>query len=337
MLLYLMVFTATAAIMIAAGSVLTLGADAIAERTGIGRAWIGAVLLAGATSLPELTTAVSAVRVDAPNLAAGDLFGSSLANMLILAIVDLLPPRGRVLRHAAIESALAGCLAIVLNLLGLLFVLLHPKWTLFGISPASALILLVYLGGSRAVYRSGLRQSDGGRAERGSRKVAGARPARSLRWTIAGLAGATVAICATAPLLSWSAKNIAEVSGLGTTFVGTWLLGLCTSIPEFAASLAAVRIGSFDLAVGNLFGSNSFNMVIFLALDIANPAGSIFGTVSPVHAISVILAIVLMSLGLAAILYRAERRFMMIEPDSALMLLTYCASMWLLYTHTRGR
>lgn len=112
------------------------------------------------------------------------------------------------------------------------------------------------------------------------------------------------------------------------------MLGLSTALPELVTCFAAVRIGAYDLAVGNLFGSNSFNMVIFFALGLAVPGGSIFADLNPAHALSGALSVILMSLGLAGILYRAERRFAMIEPDSALMLAAYLASIWLIYKYS---
>jgi cation:H+ antiporter len=273
----------------------------------------------------------------APNLAAGDLFGSSLANMLILAIVDQLSRERGVLRSAAIENALTACLAISLNTLGALFVLTKWHMTLLGVSPLSLALLLVYLGGTRAVYRNGVRQAE----TLASASAQAVRPTshghtrtHSLKRTLAAFVGAAAVILVASPALAWSAKHLAEVTGLGSTFIGTWLLGLCTSLPELATSVAAVRIGAVDLAVGTLFGSNSFNMVIFVALDIAYPAGSIFGGLSATHAISGMLAVVLMTLGLAGILYRAERRFVMLEPDSALMILIYAFSIWVIYAHS---
>jgi cation:H+ antiporter len=336
MLLYVLVFLASAAVVVAAGTVLTRTADAIAQATGLGRAWIGAALLAGATSLPEIATDVSAVRMHAPNLAAGDLFGSSLANMLILAIIDQLSRERGVLRSAAIENALTACLAISLNTLGALFVLARPRFTLLGVSPLSLVLLLVYLGGTRLVYRNGVRHSEAlvATPAQPANATSGSRRSSSLKRTLTALAAAAVVILVASPALAWSAKHLAEATGLGSTFIGTWLLGLCTSLPELATSIAAVRIGALDLAVGTLFGSNSFNMVIFVALDIAYPAGSIFGGLSATHAISGMLAVVLMTLGLAGILYRAERRFIMLEPDSALMILVYAFSIWIIYAHS---
>jgi cation:H+ antiporter len=108
----LAVFVAAGALLVFAGAALTRTADAIAELTGLGRLWIGSVVLAAATSLPELATDVSAVRLDAADLAAGDLFGSSLANMMILAALGYLRPSRPVFRAATPGHAVTACLAI---------------------------------------------------------------------------------------------------------------------------------------------------------------------------------------------------------------------------------
>src|SRR5688572_33303106 len=118
-----LLFVATGAVVVIAGTALARFGEAIAQRTKVGQLWIGAVLLAGATSLPELGTDISATRMGAVDLAIGDLFGSSMANMLILALVDLLPPRRQVLRQATLDHALAMCLAISLNALAAVFLL----------------------------------------------------------------------------------------------------------------------------------------------------------------------------------------------------------------------
>ena len=107
MLAPLIQFLICAAVIIVAGTFLSKYADAIAELTGLGRLLIGSVLLAGATSLPELTVDISAVRLGAVDLAVGDLLGSSLMNLLILAVVDLsYYSRGRMLSKQAAAHAL---------------------------------------------------------------------------------------------------------------------------------------------------------------------------------------------------------------------------------------
>lgn len=157
-------------------------------------------------------------------------------------------------------------------------------------------------------------------------------PKLSLRQALLGFGGAAAVILISAPIFAWGAKGIAEMTGLGNTFVGTWLVGLSTSLPELVASLAAVRMGAFDMAVGNLFGSNAFNMAIFFPLDLAQ-SGSIFAAVDPSHVVSALFGVILMGLGLAAIAYRAKRRFAMLEPDSLLILVAYLLGIWLLYVH----
>ena len=120
-----LLFLASAAAVVGAGPVLSRAGDVIAERTGIGRVWVGSILLAGATSLPELATDVSAVRLGAADLAAGDLFGSSMANMLSLALIELSAPRRQVFRTVTLDHALAACLALVLTASALVLVVLR--------------------------------------------------------------------------------------------------------------------------------------------------------------------------------------------------------------------
>jgi cation:H+ antiporter len=325
------VCVSSGAVVVAAGVAMTRTADAIAEITGIGRLWLGAALLAAATSLPELATDVAAVLLEAPDLAAGDLFGSSLANMLILALIGLAAPRARALAQATLDHALLACLAISLNALAGALVLLAWPLALAGVSPGSLLLALGFLAGMRVVHRQDASARERAAVERveARRRDSGRRALRSAAGRFAAAAAITLAA---APAFAWSAEAIALGTGLGTTFVGTWLVGLATSLPELVSCFAAVRLGSAELAIGNLFGSNAFNMAIFLALDLVHPGASIFAALSPAHVPSALFAVVSMSLGLAAIVYRAERRFWMIEPDSALMILVYLAAVWVGWT-----
>src|SRR3546814_9716818 len=127
----LAVFALLGLMLITFASLLAHAADRIADATGIGRVWIGTILLAGATSLPELATDVAAVKIGAADLAAGDLFGSSMANMLIFALVGLfigkLTPPGR-----SAEIVALAALAMLLNAGAALFVILRPSGTLLG-------------------------------------------------------------------------------------------------------------------------------------------------------------------------------------------------------------
>jgi cation:H+ antiporter len=319
------VFLASCAVVVGAGARLAREADVIAEETGIGRLWVGTLLLAAATSLPELASDVWAVRFGAPDLAVGDLFGSSMANMLVLALVDLRARAG----SATLDHALAACVAIGSNALAALLVLARSPLAWFGIAPGSLALGAVWLAGTRAAHRRARRAATALDAPGRRGEEARAR----LRRATLGFGVAALAILAAAPAFAWSAQRIAELSGLGTTFVGAALVGLATSLPELVTSLAAARLGAYDLAIGNVFGSNAFNMAIFLPLDLAHP-GSIFAALDPEHALTALVAVVLMSLGLAALLLGAERRFALVAPDRLLMIALYFGGLALLYART---
>ena len=307
-----------ASVLVAAGTVLARSGDQIAARTRLGGVWVGSVFLAFATSLPELTTDVAAVRMGAPNLAAGDLFGRSMANMLILALINLLPAGAGIFRKAVLDHALYATLAILLTAVAALAILLRPSVTLLGLGPGSIAIIVVYLAGSRAIFRhSVLAQKAGTTAEMGGD---GAHALR--RAAIMFLAGAAVILVA-APAFARAAQELAVVTGVGDTVVGTWLVGFATSLPELVTSLAAVRLGAVDLAVGNLFGSNAFNMLIIPLLDLALGGRPFLGVISPVNAVSGIAAIALMAVAIAALVYRAEARFRLLEPSSAIIIVGY--------------
>ncbi|MBM4134323.1 MAG: sodium:calcium antiporter [Nitrospira sp.] len=328
-----LMFVLSATLIVVAGTKLSQYGDRIAEHTGLGRLWIGVVLLAGATSLPEAFTAISAVLIDAPNIAVGDLFGAGLSNMLTLALIDLAYREKRVWQQAALEQVLIAALAIVLTgLAGLLIVVQQPI-PIQGVGPGTVAIAAIYVLGMRVVFR----QEDMRRREKERERIVEAGEAHraasteALRRASIGFAVAALALLAAAPMLAESAKEIAASTGLSTTFIGTSLVAVITSLPELVTSFAAVRLGALDLAVGNLFGSNAINMAVLFLADAAYRKGPLLASIEPTHAVTALLSILLMSVGLMGIIYRAEKRFPLIEPDSVLMIVGYLSGMWLLF------
>ncbi|HEX6059607.1 MAG TPA: hypothetical protein VFZ11_11385 [Gemmatimonadaceae bacterium] len=329
----LVTFLLAALVVVGAGTVLARSGDVIAARTALGGLWVGSVFLAFATSLPELATDIAAIRIGALDLAAGDLFGSSMANMLILAVLNLLPTGSGLFRKAALEHALYAAVAIILTSVAAVSILLRPSVSVLGIGPETMLLLAIYLAGSRAIYRHGtLARQAAATAEMGGQPAVAAPvapgehapgPTTSLRRAIGMFVGASLVILVAAPQFARSAEQLAVVTGLGTTFVGTWLVGFSTSLPELVTSLAAVRLGAFDLAVGNLFGSNAFNMTILVVLDAAQGPGSFLGLVETSHAISALVAVALMAVAVAALVSRAEGRLRVLEPSSGIIIVGY--------------
>ena len=320
------VFGISAFAVAGAGIVLARSGDAIAERTGLGGLVVGMFLLAGATSLPEIVVDVSAALADAPDLAVGDLFGSSMANMAILAVVDLVY-RGRVWTHVGLGQARLAAVAIALTSVALLAMFVPHGLAIGWIGVETIVIVAGYLAATAWIHRTrcaGRREQDvtgeviapigwGGEAQ-------SVMPMRSVVIRFALAAGV---ILVAAPFVALSAQGLAIQTGIGETFVGAFLLAATTSLPELVASLTAVRIGARDLAVGNLFGSNAFNMVALLAADLAYFPGPILAAVAPAQAVAGIGAILLMALALAAVIHGTETRILRLEPDAMALLLVY--------------
>jgi cation:H+ antiporter len=322
----------------AAGSVLARSADQIAEATGLGRLLVGSLLLAAVTSLPELSVDIAAIRSGYIDLAAGDLFGSSLMNLLILAIVDLSIRSGRkMLSREGAAHALSATLGIaVTSLAGLAIVTADklPAAMILGMSGWSWAILLSYLFGARMIFinqRISARlaaesQSDESGLFQGS---SARKPSFLLSAIIFG--AAAVVLCFAGPKLAHVAGALAEETGLGGTFVGTTLVAVTTSLPELVASLTAIRIGAIDLAIGNAFGSNAFNIVLFVPLDFLHE-GSIFLSMSGAHAVTAFTVVLATAIAVLGQLYHGERRLPFIEPDAFLMLFVVLGGLFLIYS-----
>jgi cation:H+ antiporter len=329
-------FLASAVAVVLAGTTLARQGDVIAAHTRLGALWVGSVFLAVATSLPELATDIAAVRLGEPDLAAGDLFGSSMANMLILALINLLPRGEPLFRKVTLDHALYAALAIIMSCLAAIFILFRSPVSLLGIGPGSLALLVTYLIGSRAIFMHGVLAHEARTTvEMGAPVGPPDEHSQSLRGAAWRFAAASVVILVAAPVFAHSAAGLAESTGLGTTFFGTWLVGFATSLPELVTSLAAVRLRAYDLAVGNLFGSNALNMAMFVPLDIAHTSGPVLATVETLHVVSALVGIVLMATALAALVYRAKGRARMVEPSSAVMVLAYVAGLALLYLQTQ--
>jgi len=105
---------------------------------------------------------------------------------------------------------------------------------------------------------------------------------------------------------------------------------VATSLPELVASITAIRLGAFDLVVGNIFGSNAFNMLLFPVLDGVHD-GPLFAAASPVHAVTAFAVILVTVIAVLGQLYSVERRKRLIEADAMLMLVVLGGAFLLVY------
>jgi cation:H+ antiporter len=311
---------------------LTRAADRIAELTGLGRLLVGAVLLAGATSLPELSVDVSAVLKGLDDIAVGDLLGSSLFNLLILAVADLVhKKRGWMLSRAAGAHAISGVMSMLLTAVVGVVILSRFGVSLWGIGAGGAIVFVAYALTIRIIYYDQRFAREQATAEGAVQQL----PAKSerrpaLRRAIVEFALAAVAIVAAAPFVADAAGTIAEISGLGGTFIGTTLVAFSTSLPELVSTTAAVRLGAFDLAVGNIFGSNAFNMAMLLPVDIASQ-GPLLATVSTTHAVTALWVVIITSVAVIGELYHVERRKRLLEPDAVMIIVLVLLALLTIY------
>ncbi|MGE0371064.1 MAG: sodium:calcium antiporter [Gammaproteobacteria bacterium] len=317
----------------AAGYHLSLYGDMIGEKLGLSRSWVGVVMVASVTSLPELVTGLSAVTVArAPDIAAGDVLGSCVFNLLLIVILDFLHREESVYTRARVGHVLsAGFGVILIGFVGMNLLLAHN-----GIEPAflhvglyTPIILFIYALAMRTVFRyeqiQDLPVID--ENDKRYRKV-------TLRQAVTGYALASAVVVAAGVWLPFVGKDIAEVMGWGESFVGTLFIAAVTSLPEAAVSIAAVRLGALDMAMGNLFGSNLFNMAILAIDDIAYLPGPLLSGVSQVHAVSALSAMMMSGIAIVGLFYRPQRRvFRTVGWVSLFLLSVYLVNTFAIYLY----
>ncbi len=326
-------FLLSAIVIVAAGAALTQCGDIISRRTRLGGLMVGSVLLAGATSLPELAIDIHALRMESADLAVGDLMGSSLFNLLILVVLDLTRySHGRMLSKTSARHAVGASVSIMLTAIVGIFIFLGPQLegvSLLRLGPGSFVLLAAYAFGVRLLYSDG----DQEKSKEAEPETGGLIPwldRLGLKGAIVGYLVAAAVILAAAPFLARAASDLAEETGLGGTFFGTTFVALCTSLPEVVTTFAAVRMKAFDLAIGNIFGSNCFNMIILVPLDVV-AGGGLLAEVSRTHLYTALCVIVVTGVVILGQLHRVERRKSFLEPDALLALVLILGSLTGLY------
>ena len=322
------IFIASATAIVIAATQLAKYGDIIAIRTRLGGMFVGVLLMAGATSLPEVLTTINAVSQSVPNLAAGNLLGSNMFNMVLLALIDIAGRNHRILRKAALKHALSGSLSTFMIALVILMLLANIPARIGWVGVDSILIIMAYVVAIGLVQRGGV----GAPASAPDTEIPANTP--SLRRGLIGFAIASAALVLITPYLVSSSADIAEITGLGTSFVGTTLVAIVTSLPELVTTLAALKIGADDMAIGNLFGSNMFNMFALGLTDLFYTQGRFLDIIDPSFLLVGVLGLVMTSMALIGNLAKLERRLWFIEIDALALILVYFGGLWLLYTQS---
>ncbi|MDI1259261.1 sodium:calcium antiporter [Aquabacterium sp.] len=329
LLLIWLKFAACVCVIGVAGVRLSRYGDALAKLTGLSRNWIGLILIATVTSLPELVTGLSAVTVAAaPDIAVGDVLGSCVFNLAILALIDLVY-REKVMYCVASSAHVLSAGFGVILLAGVALVLLLSAQgaipTIGHVSLASVAILALYLMAMRALYKAEQRHAGHQVVEQ---------PDMTLKAALWGYGVASVVIVGAGIWLPFIGVELARIMGWSNSFVGTLLVAFATSVPELATTWGALRIGAIDMALGNLLGSNLFDVVILALDDFAYLPGAIYQQVSPIHAVTAITACMMSGAVVVALAYRPVSRVWHTASWASLSLLAmYLLNAVLQYRH----
>lgn len=312
-------FLACAAVIVAAGYFLVRFGDVIAERTGLGRLWAGVILIATATSLPELFTGVSSVLIfDVPDIAVGSLLGSCVFNLLLLVILDFASKKRSFfdgVNPAYIVETSFSLVLVAIVALGFFLgdVLKSLPW----IWPGSLLVPFVYVFALRVTMREGRHlphtrntHFDSKGEQESVEKGQPAKKSISLGKAILGYSISAAFVIGAAIWLPGVSDKIAESTGLGSSFVGGILVALTTSLPEIVTTLTAFRIGAAEMAFSNIIGSNMFNMLILFVDDMLYVRGPIFSAVSDVHLTTAIIVMGMTGVVITALAIRKQRQFL---------------------------
>ncbi|MBK9273380.1 MAG: sodium:calcium antiporter [Flavobacteriales bacterium] len=325
MLIAILGFGACAAAIWFSGTHLARLGDRLAEITGLGRAWLGLVLMATVTSLPELFVGIGSAGIHGnADLAVGDVLGSCVFNLLILSVLDAFHRGPGLLRMVEPKHVLSAALCIVLLSLVGFGLFLPDQYVVMGWVGALSLVFVgVYLVAMRMVYWH-LGQAAG---QDGTEAPGRTGLGRVLGWYAVHAA----VVIAAALFLPGFAETITEETGMKASFVGTLLLALSTSLPEVAVSVAALRIGALDMAVSNLLGSNLFNIVILSIDDLVYRGGFLLKEASDAHLLSVLSTIIMSAIVIVGLNFRTAPKRFLLAWDTFLILVVYIVNLILLY------
>lgn len=301
-------------------------ADVLSERTALGGMLVGTIFLAGATSLPEVTTSLSAIALHNPDIAVGNVLGSNLFNLLILASFDLYFRKYQIYKSASASHFYTIGLGILLSLTVILSLILKLPYSILGIGIDTLLLVAIYISGMLLISKKAPSFEQVEHTDRVSPNIT-----ISLRRAIIGFAVAAIIILITGSFLAITGDKIAAVTGLGSSFVGSFLIAASTSLPEAVSIFIAIKLKNYNLAIGSVLGSNIFNILILAGSDFFYRPATIISSISNAHVITAAAGLLLSILTLYSLL-RARSS---IQPfywvPSALLVVVYFVSSYLIF------
>ncbi len=325
-------FAVAAAIVFFAGLRLTALADTIADRTGLGEALIGGVLLGAATSLSGTVVSLTAALDGQASLAFSNAVGGIAAQTAFLAIADLTHRKAN-LEHAAADIANLFQAVVLIILLAIPLVAVNgPEVTLWSVHPASLALVIAYavgLAGSRRIHEAPMWHPVTTTATRRDEPEDPEEAHRSAAKPLMGFLVLIVFLAAAGWTISRAASAITDRFELSASLVGALGTAVVTSMPELVTTLAAVRRGALSLAVGGIIGGNTFDMLFLTISDIGYREGSLYHAVGTQDVFWVTVALLMTGVLLAGLVMRERQGPGGIGLESVLLLAIYAGAIGL--------
>lgn len=326
-----------------AGFRISIYANTISNRTGIGKAFVGALLLGAITSLPEVATTVTASFANNVDLAVNNLIGGVTLQVAILALADYFVKKKGVtslltkpvillqgmLFIFLLSLTIAGALVQDIAFLGIgLWV-----WCIFLSGLLSFYLIYKYQGSEIFLEVKNPEKKkiiEDVFEEKEKVKEESLSFSNKKLYSISALLALGVLIggyfCAE------TASLIAQATGLGSSFMGIFFLALATSLPELSTSISAMRIREYELAFSDIFGTNIFDILLIFIADILFTKGLIMNQIQNFSIIGAVIGIAITSIFLMGIITKPRKHLANLGFDSIAVLLIYFAGLFLLYT-----
>lgn len=318
-------FIICSAAMIYAGYKLSFYGNIISEKTHITKLLIGFIFLSVATSLPEFITSASSITlIHSPDLAVGNMLGTIVINLMIIALLDLIQGSGPLLSEARKNHILSGGLTIIL--LGIvcfstfLRSQLQIRLGIFGFGLESLLLVFIFILGIRLIFLSEkTNQISHSDESKGSPLYAHI----SLKSVIVKFCLYFISIVILGIWLALIGEEVVSIMGWSESLVGTTFLALATSLPELIVSITALTF-AVDMAIGNILGSNFFDIMIIPLSDFLFREGELLSHISIAHLATLMLGIILTSIIIVGLIYRSRKSFLKLGWDAIAMIVTFC-------------
>jgi cation:H+ antiporter len=337
-------FLAAAVVVWIAGVKITRYANVISDRTGLGHALVGLLLLGGVTSLPELAVAVSASMAGDSALAVNSILGGIAMQVAILAVADAVlgsralthvVPDPTVILQAGLKVLLLSIVAAAI-MIGDVPVLRTGVWMwLLAAVTGVAMFILSRVQEDQPWIPRGEDISKAAERERAD-KEAQKDEEKSLRWAIWRAAIAAIVIVAAGYVLSRTGDAIAEQTGLGQSFVGAVFVAIATSLPELSTVVTAMRAGLYTMAMSDIFGTNLFDVSFLFIVDMVGDDKAVMNEVGPFSGFAALIAITVTAIFIVGLAERRNRTFLRMGYDSLAVLVVYLCGLVVLYFLREG-